>query len=65
MLYDDGDVKELDASEFTVARKLAVLLETDKTKEETRLLKLHRKKVSPALVELSARSSLCAIVMTS
>ncbi len=51
--YDDGDGEDLNVSDFREAHKLALLLETDKSKEEARLLKMERKIVNPSLGDLT------------
>jgi hypothetical protein len=51
--YDNGNVEDMNTKDFKDAHKLALLLETDKTREETRQLKQQRKLVAPALEQLS------------
>jgi hypothetical protein len=51
--YDDGDGEDLNGRDFMEAHKLALLLETDKAKEEARVLKVERKMVAPALRDLT------------
>jgi hypothetical protein len=51
--YDDGDGEDLNGRDFMEAHKLALLLETDKAKEEARVLKVERRMVAPALRDLT------------
>ena len=51
--FDHGNVEDLNTKDYKEAHKLALLLETDASKEATRLLKQQRKLVAPALEQLS------------
>ena len=51
--FDHGNVEDLNTKDYKEAHKLALLLETDASKEATRLLKQQRKVVAPALEQLS------------
>jgi hypothetical protein len=51
--YDDGDGDDLNGNDFLEGDKLALMLDTDKAKEEARVLKLERKMVAPALRDLT------------
>ncbi len=51
--YDDGDGDDLNGSDFQAGHKLALTLDTDKAKEEARVLKSERKMVAPALRDLT------------
>ena len=51
--YEHGELEEMDLCEFREAHKLALLLQTDKDKEDMRADTMLKKKMGPALEQLT------------